>query len=84
VDIKSSKFIQISVRVIDAAKIIRIGYISDIILYSNRIDLRITATRGLIPLSINKSEQLKLESPVICKPFLFEYTMPKQTCKKGN
>jgi ABC-type multidrug transport system permease subunit len=42
-------------------------------LYSNRIDLRIKATRGLIPLSINKTEQLKLESAVICKPFLFEY-----------
>jgi hypothetical protein len=41
--------------------------------YSNKNDLRIKATRGLIPLSINKTKQLKLESSVICKPFLFEY-----------
>jgi hypothetical protein len=46
--------------------------ICQLYLYSNRIDLRIKATRGLIPLPINKTEQLKLEYSVICKPFLFE------------
>jgi hypothetical protein len=38
---------------------------------------------GLIPLSINKTEQLKLEYSVICKPFLFEYKYANQQLVLG-